>query len=84
MITIVDYGVGNIRSIQNMFKKIGEDTVIANDETAINNAEKLILPEVGAFDTCAEKLQRSGWQPILHKKVMKNKYRCWVYVWACS
>lgn len=72
MITIVDYGVGNIRSIQNMFKKIGEDAVVATSENDIKNASKLILPGVGAFDTCAEKLAHSGLQPILHKKVIEE------------
>jgi imidazole glycerol-phosphate synthase subunit HisH len=73
MITIVDYGAGNLFSIQNMFKKIGVDAVIATDELSIENAEKLVLPGVGSFDTCAEKLQQSGLHNALNKKVIENK-----------
>jgi glutamine amidotransferase len=66
MIVIVDYGVGNLASIRNMFKKIGIEAVISSAETDIRDAEKLILPGVGAFDTCAEKLQESGLIAVLN------------------
>jgi len=73
MVTIVDYGAGNIFSVQNMFKKIGVQAVTASDEAAVEKAEKLILPGVGAFDTCAKKLEESGLRQILQKKVIENK-----------
>jgi imidazole glycerol-phosphate synthase subunit HisH len=72
MITIVDYGAGNICSIQNMLKKIGVQAVTASDEGSLAKAEKLILPGVGAFDTCAQKLQESGLKKVLHKKVTEE------------
>lgn len=73
MVTIVDYGVGNLASIKNILKKIGEESVISSEETGIAKAEKLILPGVGAFDTCVEKLQQSGLTGILRKKVLEER-----------
>src|ERR1700733_2251833 len=73
MITIVNYGVGNLASIRNMLKKAGSDALIASDENDILNAEKLILPGIGAFDTCAGKLQASGLLVAINKKVRVEK-----------
>src|SRR5436853_4173961 len=73
MIIIVDYGVGNLASIRNMFKKIGTDAMISSKKEDILAADKLILPGVGAFDTCAAKLQESGLLEVLEEKVIKQK-----------
>lgn len=73
MLTIVDYGVGNLASIKNMLKRVGEDALISSEPEAILQADKLILPGVGAFDTCAGKLHDSGLLPILNKKVIEEK-----------
>jgi glutamine amidotransferase len=73
MITIVDYGVGNLASIKNMLKKAGSDALISSQKEDIEAADKLILPGVGAFDTCAEKFQQSGLQETLNKKVLEQK-----------
>ncbi|HMH33279.1 MAG TPA: imidazole glycerol phosphate synthase subunit HisH, partial [Puia sp.] len=73
MLTIVDYGVGNLASIKNMLKKAGSDALISSQEKDILAADKLILPGVGAFDTCAEKLQQSGLLEALNKKVLQEK-----------
>ncbi len=70
MIVIVDYGVGNLASIRNMLRKIGAEATITSDASEIRSAEKLILPGVGAFDTCAKKLQDSGLIPTLNEKVL--------------
>src|ERR1700730_14516230 len=73
MLTIVDYGVGNLASIKNMLKKAGSHALISSQEKDILAADKLILPGVGAFDTCAEKLQQSGLLEALNKKVLEEK-----------
>lgn len=73
MITIVDYGAGNISSIQNMLKKLGEEAVLGSDPQSIENADKLILPGVGAFDTCAGKLKESGLQHSLQQAAIEKK-----------
>jgi glutamine amidotransferase len=72
MLVIIDYGVGNLASIRNMLKKAGYDSVISSDEAVISSADKLILPGVGAFDTCAGKLQQSGLITILNRKVLED------------
>ena len=50
MISIIDYGVGNIKSIQNMLKRIGVPSLLTKRSEEISNASKLILPGVGNFD----------------------------------
>jgi glutamine amidotransferase len=73
MIGIVDYGAGNIFSVQNMLKKIGAKNALAATPGAIADADKLILPGVGAFDTCMEKLQSSGLLTTLNEQVLLYK-----------
>jgi imidazole glycerol-phosphate synthase subunit HisH len=73
MLTIVDYGVGNLASMQNMLKKIGIPSLISSQKKDIEAADKLILPGVGAFDTCAEKLQLSELLETLTWKVLQEK-----------
>jgi len=73
MIVIVDYGLGNLRSIANMLKKSGSDSVISGDAEVINTASKLILPGVGAFDTAMNELETRGLIEVLNKKVLEQK-----------
>jgi imidazole glycerol-phosphate synthase subunit HisH len=73
MLTIVDYGVGNLASMQNMLKKIGVQSLISSTKADIELADKLILPGVGAFDTCAERLQHSGLVDTLIQKVLNDR-----------
>jgi len=73
MITIVNYGVGNLASVQNILKKIGVVSRISSEEKDILEAEKLILPGVGAFDNCAHKLAESGLTAALNKQVLIEK-----------
>lgn len=73
MITIVDYGAGNIGSIQNMIRKIGGMAIVSSKEEDILNAEKLILPGVGSFDYGMRQLNESGLISALNKKVLEEK-----------
>jgi imidazole glycerol-phosphate synthase subunit HisH len=70
VITIVDYGMGNLGSIRNMLKKIGADAEISADPARIGAATKLILPGVGAFDAGIANLDASGLVPLLNDRVM--------------
>ena len=73
-IAIINYGVGNLGSIQNMLKRIGyPDNIITNDSVEINNAEKLILPGVGAFDAGMQKIHDSGLLDVLNKNALIDK-----------
>jgi len=73
MIIIVDYGVGNLGSIANMFKKIGVPATISSDPTIIETADKLILPGIGAFDAGMAKLNERGFVPVLNHLVLDKK-----------
>lgn len=72
-IVIVDYGVGNLSSIRNILKKVGVQSTISSDNEVIEKANKLILPGVGAFDTCVQKLSESGLTDVLNRKVIQDK-----------
>jgi imidazole glycerol-phosphate synthase subunit HisH len=73
MITIIDYKTGNLGSIQNILKKIGEESIITSDKNEIANARKLILPGVGAFDTGMANLNKLDLVDILNYKVLVEK-----------
>ena len=73
MITIIDYKTGNLGSIQNILKKIGEDSVITSDKDEIDQATKLILPGVGTFDTGMKNLSALDLIDVLNKKVLVEK-----------
>jgi len=68
MITIIDYQVGNLGSIANMLKKIGTTCLVTSDPEKIRNAEKIILPGVGSFDTGINNLEKLGIREILINK----------------
>ena len=73
MIAIVDYGLGNLGSITNMLKKIGVPAVVSGDPTVLANADKLILPGVGAFDQGMRNLAERGLLPLLHARVQQDR-----------
>lgn len=74
MIVIVDYGTGNVQSILNMLRRIGIDSAeISAEIKKIEEADKLILPGVGAFDFGMANLEKSGLIPVLNKKVIDQK-----------
>lgn len=74
MIAVIDYGVGNIGSVMNMFRKIGTtDVIFTSDEKIIRKADKLLLPGVGAFDRGMQSLKDSGLVPLLKESVLEEK-----------
>lgn len=73
MIVIVDYGVGNLTSVQNMFKKAGVNAQICNNKSEIESATKIVLPGMGAFDNCMHKYNESGFRDIIEQKIMQDK-----------
>ena len=74
MIAIIDYGVGNLFSLRSSFQKIGAEAVVTSDKTVIDNAEKIILPGVGAFEDAIFRLKQTGLDEILKEQVKKGKY----------
>ena len=73
MITIVDYGMGNLGSIRNMLKKIGEPSIITSAKKDIIEADKLILPGVGAFDRGMKNLDDLDLIAVLNDKVLDKQ-----------
>jgi glutamine amidotransferase len=73
MITIVDYGTGNLASIANMLKRVGCESLITSDAARIAEASKLILPGVGAFDTGMRNLNDLNLIEVLNEKAMREK-----------
>ncbi len=72
MIVIIDYGVGNLGSIANMLKKVRVEVKISSNPDVIMQADKLILPGVGAFDGGMKKLDERGLIPLLNRRVLEE------------
>ena len=73
MITIIDYDMGNPRSIMNMLQRLGFNSEITKDHKKIENAKKVILPGVGSFDTAMKNLDNYGLTEPLSKKALIDK-----------
>jgi imidazole glycerol-phosphate synthase subunit HisH len=73
MIVIVDYGMGNLGSVQNMLKKIGFKSQISSDKEVIRLATKLILPGVGSFDNGMNQLNQLDLIDVLNEEVINKK-----------
>jgi glutamine amidotransferase len=72
-VIIVDYGMGNVGSVLNMFKRIGVEAEITADLLKISEAEKILLPGVGAFDHAMRRIIDSGLKDVLDKKALVDK-----------
>jgi len=73
MIAIIDYGMGNLRSVQKALEKGGAQTVITNDPVKIAQADKIVLPGVGAIAPAMEKLNQLKLVPIIEDAIKKDK-----------
>lgn len=73
MIAIIDYDMGNLHSVENALKKIDCACKITKDPEDLKQADKLILPGVGAFPDCMKNLEESGLLEVLRKEVLVNK-----------
>ena len=74
MIAIIDYGVGNLFSLQSSFKRVGADAVVTGDPRVIESAERIILPGVGAFEDAARKLRETGLDEVVRAQAKTGKY----------
>lgn len=72
-IVIIDYGMGNLRSIQKAFEYIGSNAIITNDKTLIQNASKIVLPGVGAFKDAMHNLHTLGLINLLNEEILEKK-----------
>lgn len=73
MIAIIDYGVGNLRSVEKAFAFIGHKAIISSDPRQILEAEQVILPGVGAFGKSMDNLTRAGMVPVVQEVVRSGR-----------
>lgn len=73
MIAIVDYGVGNLFSLKSSFAAIGEEVIVTADADVLRQADKVILPGVGAFEDAARKLRDSGLDQVVIEQANRGK-----------
>ena len=73
MVAIIDYGVGNLFSLQSSFAAIGEEAAVTADPEAIHRADRVILPGVGAFEDAARKLRETGLDKVVKAEAAAGK-----------
>ena len=72
-IVIIDYGMGNLRSVQKAFEHVGYDAIITRDHDHIRDASKIVLPGVGAFKDAMHNLYALGLIDLLNKEILEKK-----------
>lgn len=73
MIAIIDYGVGNLFSLESSFRAIGQEVKVTDNADEIRKADKIILPGVGAFEDAVRKLKNTGLDLVLTEEAEKGK-----------
>ncbi len=73
MIAIIDYGMGNLRSVQKGFERVGREAVVTSDAKTILNASKVVLPGVGAFPDCMRNLREYGLIDAVQESIRSGK-----------
>jgi len=67
-VAIIDYGVGNLRSVEKAFSAMGCEAVVSGDESVLRSAERLVLPGVGAFASCMKALRERGFDSLVQER----------------
>lgn len=73
MITIIDYGVGNVLAFVNVYNRLNVPVTVAKSADDLRNASRLILPGVGSFDHAMQQLDQSGMRQLVEQLVMRDK-----------
>jgi glutamine amidotransferase len=73
MIAIIDYGMGNLRSVHKAFEAVGHQAVVTRDAATIKNASHVVLPGVGAFGDCMTNIERYGLTEPIRSSVQSGK-----------
>jgi imidazole glycerol-phosphate synthase subunit HisH len=68
-VAIIDYGVGNLRSVEKAFEATGCSATVTSDERELMGAERLVLPGVGAFGACMRELKKRGFDTLVRERV---------------
>lgn len=77
MIAVIDYGMGNLRSISKAIAYVGGDVLVTRDPEKIRKAERLLLPGVGAFGQGISNLRSFGLIPVLEDEILRKKKPLW-------
>ena len=72
MTVIIDYGAGNIKSVEKALLSLGQEVVITDDADTILNAERIILPGVGAFGNAMAQLEKTGLDEVIREAVRRK------------
>jgi glutamine amidotransferase len=72
-IAIIDYGVGNLRSVEKAFTSQGIDAIVTSDEQILRKADKLVLPGVGAFAACMDGLRKHNFDRLVIEAAQSGK-----------
>ena len=73
MLIIIDYGMGNLKSVYNAFTYLGQEVIISNKKEDLERADYIVLPGVGSFGKGIENLRKLGLIELLNKEVLENK-----------
>ena len=73
MIAVIDYGVGNLFSVEKAFSAIGEEVKVTGEAEDLKTADKLVLPGVGAFGDCMKNLEATGLIPVILEQIANKK-----------
>jgi glutamine amidotransferase len=73
MIAIIDYGMGNLRSVEKGFERMGHEAVVTREAKTILSASKVVLPGVGAFPDCMRNLREYGLIDVVHESIDSGK-----------
>jgi imidazole glycerol-phosphate synthase subunit HisH len=71
-VAIIDYGVGNLRSVEKAFAATGCDAIVSGDENVLREAQRLVLPGVGAFAACMKALKAHGLEQLVREKAREG------------
>jgi glutamine amidotransferase len=73
MITIIDYGMGNLRSVEKALEKVGVEVTVSRDPDDVRRAERIVLPGVGAFGDAMHNLEKRGLVEVIKAEVAAGK-----------
>ncbi|MBR6906285.1 MAG: imidazole glycerol phosphate synthase subunit HisH, partial [Selenomonadaceae bacterium] len=73
MVAVIDYGVGNLFSVEKAFAAVGAEVEVTRAAEALKRADKLVLPGVGAFGDCMRNLEATGLIPVIREEIAAGK-----------
>ena len=82
VVTVVDYGIGNLYSVQRALETCGAQVELTADPARIAQAQRLVLPGVGAFADGCKACASAGWSNRC-ATLRRQAGRCWAFAWAC-